>query len=127
MALFESNSGSGDQNNSVRDMGRVPVDGRVFIHNEEKLFIAPIVDISEAGCFVGQLTALAKGARIRAVIKSQTLGQPIQIVGTVIRVETGSRPGVAIGFTSLSDEARKCIARHVATAKKSQEGLEEVA
>ena len=125
MALHETGSGS-DQNNTVRDMARVPVEGRVFIHDEEKLFIAPIVDISEAGCFVGQLTALTKGTKIRAVIKSQTLGEPIQIVGTVMRVETGTRPGVAIEFTSLSDDARKRIARHV-TASKSQQKLEEVA
>jgi hypothetical protein len=125
MALHETGSGS-DQNNTVRDMGRVPVEGRVFIHDEEKLYIAPIVDISEAGCFVAQLTALKKGAKVRAVIKSQTLGQPIQIVGTVMRVETGNRPGVAIGFTNLSDEARKRIARHVASSKSPQK-LGEVA
>jgi len=126
MALHETGSGSGNQNNTVRDMPRATVEGRVFIHNEERLFIAPIVDISEGGCFVGQLTALTKGAKIRAVIKSQTLGQPIQIVGTVIRVETGNRTGVAIGFTDLPDEARKRIARLVSTSK-SQEGLQEVA
>lgn len=126
MALHETNSGNGDQNNTVRDMPRVAVEGRVFIHNDERLFIAPIVDINENGCFVGQLTALTKGAKIRAVIKSQALGQPIQIVGTVIRVETGNRPGVAIGFTELPDDAKKRIARLVSTAK-GQEGLEEVA
>lgn len=126
MALHETNSNNGDSNNTVRDTPRVTLEGRVFIHNDERLFIAPIVDINEQGCFVGQLTALTKGAKIRAVIKSQALGQPIQIVGTVIRVETGNRPGVAIGFTQLPDEAKKRIARLVATSK-SQEGLEEVA
>jgi hypothetical protein len=126
MALHETGSNSGNQNNSVRDVPRAQLEGRVFIHNDERLFIAPIVDISEEGCFVGQLTALTKGAKVRAVIKSQTLGQPIQIVGTVIRVETGNRTGVAISFEKLADEARKRIARLVSTSK-SQEGLEEVA
>jgi Tfp pilus assembly protein PilZ len=121
MALYETGGSGSAQHNAVRDMGRAPVEGRIFIHDEEKLYIAPIVDISEAGCFVAHLTALTIGAKVRAVIKSPALGSPIQIVGTVMGVETGNRSGVAIGFTKVSDEARKRIARHVASSKSSQQ------
>lgn len=102
---------------SVRTQIRVEVTGRVFVHNDEKLFIAPLVDLSEGGCFIGQLTSLKQGAKIRAVIKCPALEQPIQILGQVIRVENGARVGAAVSFTRIASDAQRKIVRLVQKMK----------
>jgi PilZ domain len=84
--------------NQARRYPRHEVSGKVFIHNEEHIFIAPLNNIGRGGLFVDKLVSLEIGQKVKVVIKSASLLVPIQATGTVIRVETEGRAGTAVEF-----------------------------
>jgi c-di-GMP-binding flagellar brake protein YcgR len=88
---------------------RVTLKGQVLIHDENRLFIAPLNNISAGGVFIDELTVLPIGGEVRVVVRSPRLENPIQAVGTVVRVEDRLRHGIAVEFTTISSEARECI------------------
>lgn len=84
--------------NQARKHPRHEVSGKVFIHNEEHIFIAPLNNIGRGGLFVDRLVSLEIGQKVKVVIKSARLVVPIQATGTIIRVETEGRTGTAVEF-----------------------------
>lgn len=97
----------------VRSFHRAPIRGHVMIHDEERLFIAPLENISAGGLFINQLVSLPAGREVRIVVKSSKLQAPVQAVGRVVRVESDNRRGLAVQFTSLSNEAKAIIQNFV--------------
>jgi len=93
----------------LRAYERVNVSGDVVIHNEENLFIAPLANLSAGGCFVSGIETIAEGTEIKIVVRCKKLPHPVQARGTVVRVENGSRRGVAIEFTSITPKSRETI------------------
>jgi len=81
-----------------RQHPRHALSGRVFIHNEEQIFIAPLNNLSKGGLFVDRLVSIEVGQRVKVVVKSPSLPSPIQATGTVVRVETQTRLGTAVQF-----------------------------
>jgi len=84
--------------NLQRKYPRVSLNGRVFIHDQEHIFIAPLNNVSRGGVFVDKLIALEPGHRVKVVIKSNELSSPLQASGVVIRVENEKRQGSAVEF-----------------------------
>lgn len=93
----------------LRAFARLDLPGEVLIHNEEDLYIAPLLNLSAGGCFVEKLHAIPEGSEVKIVVRSERLNAPIQAKGTVVRVEKGKRLGLAIEFTSIEQEARDSI------------------
>jgi c-di-GMP-binding flagellar brake protein YcgR len=107
---FNSQSGSKTENDTpVRAHHRASIRGHVMIHDDERLYIAPLENISAGGIFVNQLISLPTGRTVRVVVKSSKLRAPVQAVGRVVRVESDSRRGLAVEFTSLSSQAKDVI------------------
>lgn len=77
---------------------RVKATGRVFIHDQEHIFIAPINNVSRGGIFVDKLVALEVGHQVKVIIKSDDFSSPLQASGKIIRVENDKRQGSAIQF-----------------------------
>ncbi len=102
-----------------RAFTRIGIKGRVYIHDDLRLFIAPIRNISEGGLFIHGLTTLQVGKTVRLVIKSTELSQTIQAKGTVVRIENQSRQGSAIQFQDLPSSSRNAIQRCVALTYNS--------
>ena len=88
---------------------RMEVNGSVYIHNDEHLYIAPLKNLGAGGAFVGSLISLLEGSLVRVTIKSPHLDAPVQAVGKVVRVENDSRRGLAVQFTSISTRSKKAI------------------
>ncbi|MFM8269796.1 MAG: PilZ domain-containing protein [Pseudomonadota bacterium] len=86
------------KSNEARKHPRYQINGKVFIHNEEHIFIAPLRNIGRGGLFIDKLVSLGLGEKIKVVIKSKSLSVPVQATGTVIRVETEGHIGTAIQF-----------------------------
>ena len=93
----------------LRVFERAMINGQVFIHDEEHLFIAPLNNISAGGLFVDQLVNIPRGHEVRLVVKSPKLDGPIIAKGTVVRIEDQKRRGLAVEFTSISSRARELI------------------
>ena len=72
--------------------------GRVFIHDEEQIFIAPLNNLSRGGLFMDKLVSLEVGQKVKIVVKSHALPEPIHAHGTVVRVEMEKRWGTAVEF-----------------------------
>lgn len=105
--------------NRARQFPRAAVVGRVYIHDENQLFIAPLNNISAGGLFIEGLTEIGCGQAVKIVVKSPSLAEPIQAQGAVVRVETATRRGLAVQFSHISKEAQMAISRCVeyATAR----------
>lgn len=103
--------------NRARAFKRAPMAGRVFIHDEDRLYIAPLNNLSAGGFFVDYLVNIPEGAEVRVVIKSSRLAAPVQAVGTVVRVEDAERRGLAVEFTSITKQSREIIQNGVAEAR----------
>ncbi len=88
---------------------RARVAGQVMIHDEARLFIAPIGDISAGGVFVTSLVHLPIGSVVKLVLKAPALTGPVQVEGTVVRVDREQRRGSAVRFSLLADSARDAI------------------
>ncbi len=111
----------GEKNPSVvRTHVRAQVAGKVFIHDENRLFIAPLNNLSAGGLFVDRLVSIPEGSRVRVVIKSDQLHDAVQALGKVVRVETDERRGLAVQFTAISKKAREVISKSVAVADIEQ-------
>jgi len=93
---------------------RANLKGLVLIHDEQKLFIAPISNISAGGVFIRELLAIKPGRKVRLVVKSEQLRSPIQAEGRVVRIEKDKRKGLAVEFTELNATAREAIQKLVA-------------
>ena len=102
---------------AVQKYPRISIPGFVLVHDEEHFFISPLANVSCGGLFTDQRLSLLKGAEVRVVIKSPQLERPVQALGTVVRIETGKRKGIAIEFTSISRESRERIRTCVAEQK----------
>lgn len=88
---------------------RASMEGRVYIHDENNLFIAPLNNISAGGLFIDGLTSLPEGSDVKVVIKSAKLNQPIQAEGHIVRIEDGGRIGSAVQFTAISAASQVLI------------------
>ncbi len=100
----------------VRTHVRAAMSGKVFIHDENRLFIAPLSNLSAGGLFVDRLISIPEGSRVRVVIKSDKLNDAVQALGKVVRVESDGRRGLAVQFTAISKKAREVISKSVAVA-----------
>jgi c-di-GMP-binding flagellar brake protein YcgR len=83
--------------------------GQVLIHNEERLYMAPLTDISVGGVFVSQLVAIEPGSLVKIVVRGPRLRQAVQAEGKIVRVEQASRKGLAVEFTEISEMAKQAI------------------
>lgn len=101
----------------LRVFQRAQLPGRVMVHDDTQLFIAPLENISAGGLFIDQLMNIPSGKTVRVVVKSPRLDSPIQATGTVVRVERDDRKGLAIEFTSISSRARESIQNCVFESK----------
>lgn len=99
--------------NRARQFVRAAMVGRVYIHDENQLFIAPLNNISAGGLFIDGLTDIPCGQTVKVVIKSPSLAEPVQAEGSVVRVETAARKGLAVQFSRISESAQTIIARSV--------------
>ena len=88
---------------------RANVPGHVYIHNDERLFIAPLNNISAGGVFIDGVTTIPVGNQVRVVVKSPNLENAVQAKGTVIRVEKSTRRGLAVQFSGITTDARESI------------------
>jgi c-di-GMP-binding flagellar brake protein YcgR len=93
----------------LRVFQRAVIPGEVIIHDDSQLFIARLKDISAGGVFIEDLTMLPQGAQVRIVVKSPKLDATVQATGTVVRIESNSRRGAAVEFTSISSKSREVI------------------
>ncbi len=108
--------GSGKVSALIRTHVRAQITGKVFIHDENRLFIAPLNNLSAGGLFVDRLVSIPEGSRVRVVIKSDSLHDAVQALGKVVRVETDGRRGLAVQFTAISKKAREAISKSVNVA-----------
>lgn len=93
----------------IRVHPRVEMAGLVMIHNEERLYIAPLMDLSVGGAFVSQLVTLTPGSQVKVVLKGPRFATPVQVEGTVVRVEKSARKGSAVQFQGLTEMAKSAI------------------
>lgn len=105
-----------NKESTVRTHVRAQVAGKVFIHDENRLFIAPLNNLSAGGLFVDRLVSIPEGSRVRVVIKSDRFNDAVQALGKVVRVETEGRRGLAVQFTAISKRAREVISKSVDVA-----------
>lgn len=96
---------------------RASIEGKVLIHNEQHLFIAPLSNLSVGGLFIDQLTSIPEGVEVRVIVKSPRLDAPIQVSGTVVRVEKTDRKGAAVEFAQLSGRTKQLIETCVAESR----------
>ena len=89
---------------------RALMDGHVYIHDESQLSMARLSNISAGGFYAGDARSFLMGSEVRLVIKSPKLAEPVQAVGTIVRVEEG---GFAVAFTSISPKYQHMIQRSV--------------
>lgn len=92
---------------------RISVKGIVYIHDDDHLYAAPLVNMSKGGMFLSQLTAINDSKAVKIVVKSDDLGVPFQATGKVVRVESDSRKGTAVEFISLKNEVKKLIEKRI--------------
>lgn len=97
----------------TRRHARAEMGGMVMIHNEERLFIAPLVNISAGGLFVSHLVTLPVGSEVKLIVKGERFSQPVQAEGTVVRVDTEHRLGLAVQFTQISEQSKEAIQANV--------------
>lgn len=90
---------------NLRKHRRLQLTGKVFIHDQEHIFIAPLNNVSRGGVFVDKLVALDQGHPVKVVIKSADLHSPLQASGIVVRVESENRKGSAIQFNWIDSKA----------------------
>jgi len=57
---------------------RVEMVGRVFVHNEEHLYIAPLHNISLGGIFIERVVTIDIGQEVKVVVKAPVLLNPFR-------------------------------------------------
>ena len=90
----------------MRQHPRFSISGKVFIHNRNQIFIAPLENLSQGGAFIAKLASLPLGEFVKVVIKSKELSEPVQTTGHVIRIERENRLGTAIRFDHLLESLK---------------------
>ncbi|MCB0418576.1 MAG: PilZ domain-containing protein [Bdellovibrionales bacterium] len=115
MANQSKKQGTGT--NKQRAFQRVNLPGRVYIHDENRLFIAPLNNISAGGLFIDGLTTIQEGAEVKIVVKSPTLQRSIQACGRVVRVEKAGRVGLAVQFNTITKDTQVVIQESVDRAQ----------
>ncbi len=102
---------------------RADIPGRIFIHDENRLFSAPMKNISAGGLYVGGLAEFPEGREVYVVVKSPYIeGGSIQARGTVVRVQgTDSEKGLAIQFTHISPSTQTLIQQTVDEERTNNE------
>lgn len=93
----------------VQKYKRAVLPGHVYIHNDSRLFIAPLNNLSAGGLFIDGITALPVGNHVRLVIKSPSLDRAFQAKGKIIRIEKDARRGLAVEFAGLESELKEFI------------------
>lgn len=88
---------------------RAAIRGEAFIHDDSTLREAIIGNLSAGGIFLGGVTEFETGTHVRITIKAHGIPEPVQALGRIVRVETKSRQGLAVEFTSISNSARERI------------------
>jgi len=116
-SLFNAQAFFKNEGQRLRVFQRANIHGQVMVHDDAHLYIAPLHDISAGGIFIDELVSLSEGSFVRVVVKSKSLGEPVQATGTVVRVEKGNRQGLAVEFTSISSRARETIQNCVFEAR----------
>ncbi len=109
---------------------RADFPGRVYVHDADKLYIAPLINISASGIFVKDITSIPCGTEVKLVIKSPSLARSIQARGDVVRVEKGkNRHGLAVHFTDIASDTKSVIEKSVEVSHLdgTQELLREIA
>lgn len=99
---------------------RAVVQGSVILHDRQTWMVAPLVNLSTGGIFVEGKTPLEKGSRVRVIVRSPGLANPVLVRGNIVRVEKGKRTGIAIEFTSLSGEDRRRISTYVRESRTEE-------
>lgn len=99
---------------------RIQLEGRVFIHDDDHLYIAPLYNVSAGGVYVNKLVSLKTGCLVRVVIKSGKLGTAIQAKGRIVRVEKNGRTGSAVEFDSLGQEYKSAIERYLSQNREEE-------
>lgn len=99
---------------------RALVSGSVILHDRTVWMVAPLVNLSTGGIFVEGVSVLEKGSRVRVIVRSPGLDNPVAARGNVVRVERGKRTGLAIEFTSLSSEDRRKISTYVRESRTEE-------
>lgn len=92
---------------------RAGLTGQVIIHDDRNLYIAPISNLSAGGLFIEQLVNIPAGKQVKVVVKSDRLSTPIQIQGTVVRVERGGKRGLAVQFNEINADTKETIENFV--------------
>lgn len=97
------------EGSATRANARAILDGHVMIHDDQHLFIAPVENVSTGGMFIQKLVSIPQGRQVKMVLKSKKLPVPVQMHGTVIRVEKNGKVGLAVRFTHLTDTTREVL------------------
>lgn len=113
-------------NERKRSFVRADMRGQVIIHDSDRLFIAPLTNLSAGGAFIQSLVDIPVGKPIRIVIRSSQLQITFQAEGKVVRVENGAensgkKGGLAVEFTQLSSEARIHILKTVSEIRLAEQ------
>lgn len=93
---------------------RAALPGEVFLHDERTLLCTTLGNLSAGGMYLKTQAQLSPGSEVRVVIKAKGLSSPVQAVGRVVRVE---ERGLAVEFTSISNESRSQIHNCVVEAR----------
>lgn len=102
-----------DRAKTPRVHERVPMDGRALVHDESRLFIAPIRNISAGGVYIDLLVSVPVGREVKIIIKSSSLPQSIAVTGTVVRVDYGPRMGLAVKFLDVPRDSRILLGNYL--------------
>lgn len=105
---------------AARTHMRAEMEGRVFLHDQQRLFIAPLHNLSAGGLFINKLTAIPVGAEVKLIIKSPYFQFPIQLEGKVVRIESQleEKKGLAIQFINHNHQHAQIINETVLDVRK---------
>lgn len=111
--------------NELRRSPRIRTDAMVDIAGTDVLLYHRISDISLGGICLESRVAEPVGTDVELTINFPDMNAYIETSGTVVRVDKGDRPVMAIQFTGLSEDANKLLERYLdlrGTGLKGGEG-----
>lgn len=73
------------------------------------LFVCQTRDISAVGCFLDTATPMELGTRVAIAIFDRSRGSPIELLGEITRVTSGSNPGLGVHFREPPDEWKALV------------------
>ncbi len=92
---------------------RAKIQARVYIHDNERLYIATTEDLSISGTFISGPLPFTPGQPVHVVIKLPKVDTAIQLQAVVVRVESRGQSGIGIQFTKIDENAHKLIQKCV--------------